>query len=366
LVNALVFQEILSRHQIAARSGRTVKTLQQVLDEDNLSDAFSDHWKFILNEIDYYPIFHIARGILIGFSADQSVDARLRALAHKARDIVRLRAAFRHDLMGRVYHTLLAEAKFLGTYYTSVPAATLLLKLALDPARWQSINWASVDQIGGLRVGDLACGTGTLLMAAADVITDNYARALPGSGMQPDLDRLHRILIEKVIHGYDVLPSAIHLTASTLATRAPQIRFTDAHLYSVPLGGADRRLGSIEFLGETAIQIPSDPFSPPAEAQQVTATGTTRRLQASLPDLDLCVMNPPFTRSVGGNLLFGSLPSTERRLLQQRLARILRGERTIPVLANSTAGLGSVFVAVANPHIKPGGRIALVLPRTLI
>ena len=32
-------------------------------------------------------------------------------------------------------------------------------------------------------------------------------------------------------------------------------------------------------------------------------------------------MNPPFTRSVGGNLLFGSLPPTERRKLQNELSR---------------------------------------------
>jgi hypothetical protein len=35
------------------------------------------------------------------------------------------------------------------------------------------------------------------------------------------------------------------------------------------------------------------------------------------------------------------------------------------VLASSTAGLGSVFVAVASPHIKTGGCMALVLPAAL-
>ena len=31
-----------------------------------------------------------------------------------------------HDLSGRLFHTLLTDAKFTGAYYTSVPAATLL------------------------------------------------------------------------------------------------------------------------------------------------------------------------------------------------------------------------------------------------
>ena len=41
-------------------------------------------------------------------------------------------AAFRHDLMGRIYHWLLHHAKYLGTYYTSVSSATLLLKTVPD------------------------------------------------------------------------------------------------------------------------------------------------------------------------------------------------------------------------------------------
>ena len=31
-----------------------------------------------------------------------------------------------HDLSGRLFHTLLTDAKFTGAYYTSVPAATML------------------------------------------------------------------------------------------------------------------------------------------------------------------------------------------------------------------------------------------------
>jgi len=60
---------------------------------------------------------------------------------------------------------------------------------------------------------------------------------------------------------------------------------------------------------------------------------------APLPELDLCVMNPPFVRSVGGNLLFGSMPD-QRGVMQGELARRVR-ETNLP--ASSTAGLGSVL-----------------------
>ncbi|MBI4235975.1 MAG: hypothetical protein HY688_01290 [Chloroflexi bacterium] len=362
LTNALIFQEVLSQHD-----GR-VQTLAQTLQTPDPATAFTQQWQFILTQINYYPIFHVAREILLGLSASPEVDRGLSALAQRARDVVRLRAAFRHDLMGRVYHTLLAEAKYLGTYYTSVPAATLLLKLALDPARWPGVDWADLDQVARLHIGDLACGTGTLLMAAADAVGDNYTAASARASEQPDLDALHRRLIELALYGYDVLPSAIHLTASTVALQAPGVPFQDTHLYSLPLGGPDHRLGSIEFLQGTAVQYPFDPFRVPLPARRVGARGETQQAQAPLPNLDLCVMNPPFTRSVGGNLLFGSVPESERGEMQKRLAQMLRraSRRRATPVASSTAGLGSVFVAVAHPHIRPGGRLALVLPKALL
>ena len=72
-------------------------------------------------------------------------------------------------------------------------------------------------------------------------------------------------------------------------------------------------------------------------------------------------MNPPFTRSVGGNLLFGSLPAAERPKLQKELSRRLKQRQ-----ASATAGLGAAFVAAASPKLRPGeGRLALVLPATV-
>ena len=87
---------------------------------------------------------------------------------------------------------------------------------------------------------------------------------------------------------------------------------------------------------------------------------------ATLPVLDLAIMNPPFTRSVGGNLLFGSLPSNDRRKLQDELSRRLKPTKGRERRATATAGLGAAFVAAASPKLRPGeGRLALVLPLTL-
>ena len=93
----------------------------------------------------------------------------------------------------------------------------------------------------------------------------------------------------------------------------------------------------------------------------MSGSGTRAVGRATLPDLDLAIMNPPFTRSVGGNLLFGSLPEGERRRLQDELSRRLKQRQ-----ATATAGLGASFVAAAAPKLRPGeGRLALVLPATV-
>jgi hypothetical protein len=82
-----------------------------------------------------------------------------------------------------------------------------------------------------------------------------------------------------------------------------------------------------------------------------------------LPKIDLCVMNPPFTRSVGGNLLFGNLPDKERADLQRKLQDIVKRRG---LSASITAGLGSVFFALGDQYLKEGGRLAFIVPRALL
>jgi len=350
--NALIFHEIL------ASADRRVGALLQVERSADPVSSLVATWALIEREIDYVPIFRVARSILEEL-ASGDIDEAIRELCHGAREVVRKRAALRHDLMGRVYHRLLLDAKYLATYYTSVPAATILSKLVFSPRRTQ-VDWSKPDAIREIRIADLACGTGTLLMAASEAVTDNHVRAAADAGLEPSLADVHRILLEDAIYGYDVLPTALHLTASTLALRASTTAFDHTNLHCMPLGGASRSLGSVEFLERRKANAPMVLFRQGVRirGQQGAAHGF-----AELPDLDFCLMNPPFARSVVGNLLFGSVPTADRRALQNRLARMLRDTQAE---ASSTAGLGAVFVAVADTAIKRGGRLGLVLSKALL
>lgn len=351
LVNALIFQEVLSR------GDARVQTLQRMRGADSVTSAVQDHWRYILTHINYFPIFGIALPILEQMSAGAELDASTRALVEVALGVVAMQASLRHDLAGRIYHRILEEAKYLGAFYTSVPAATMLLKVAFSQVG-ERTRWSSLESIAALRVCDLACGTGTLLMAAADAILDKYVTACASEHVAPDTQRLDSELVLSVIYGYDVLNAAIHLTASTLSLRAPAAPINTTHLFRMPLGGSGNALGSLEFLDRQ--RAPGTLFSAPTV---LTGQGPRSRPVERPPLLDVAAMNPPFTRSVGGNLLFGNLPDDERQRLQARLGNLMNSSER---LGNVTAGLGAPFVSLADDLIRDGGVLALVLPKTLL
>lgn len=356
LANAYIFQEQLSR------SDTRVDTLRTIDSGPDLVGATAKHWKWIWENINYVPIFQLGERVLNELpEGSHSTDAA-KALLAEAQAICRQQAALRHDLMGRIYHWLLHEAKYLGTYYTSVSAATLLLKLALS-REWET-DFTNPRELADFKIADLACGTGTLLMAAAQAVTDQYIQGRSEKDLpltEKDVSILHQTLMQNMLYGYDVLPTALHLTASTLALLAPEVAFRHMNLFVMPMGidHGQPRLGSLDFIGGSEIQTQ---FALDSSQLDTVRTGAAKSnyTNAKVPKINLCVMNPPFVRSVGGNLLFGSLPD-DRGLLQKELKAQVRG-----LSANITAGLGSAFVALADKNMAEGGRLAFVLPAALV
>ena len=166
LANAFIFQQ-----QLAETDGR-ITSLRKLANEKDLVGATAKHWKWIWVNVNYVPIFQLGERVLNELPNNSKF--AVEALLKEAISICSQQAALRHDLMGRIYHWLLHHAKYLGTYYTSVSSATLLLKLALA-AKWPQDFGDPVD-LASFKVADLACGTGTLLMAAAQALSDVYIR----------------------------------------------------------------------------------------------------------------------------------------------------------------------------------------------
>ena len=356
LFNALAFQDRL------AAANEDVPTVSETLGQG--ISGLRQAWRDICDNIDYVPVFELAADIL-GVLGDGPEEVQGPVIGYLVKAMEDTRRLEGHDLSGRLFHTLLTDAKFTGAYYTSVPAATLLSRLVFHD--WPpGVDWSDHEFPASLNVADLACGTGTLLMAVAA-----EAERLHTEAGGRDAPSLHKAMVEQALHGYDVQLSAVHFAATSLAMLNPDIQFDRMNLYVMPLGseGSNVSLGSLDFLGESeaAVQFALSTEGTgvgTSEAARVSGRGSrgaAEGVTATLPDLDLAIMNPPFTRSVGGNLLFGSLPPAERRKLQTELSRRLKSRQ-----ASATAGLGAAFVAAAAPKLRPGeGRLALVLPATV-
>jgi len=82
-----------------------------------------------------------------------------------------------------------------------------------------------------------------------------------------------------------------------------------------------------------------------------------------VPSFHLIVMNPPFTRNVGGNLIFGDLPSEERARLRGELRRLVEAHG---LRGAGQGGLASAFMTLADAYLEEGGRMAMILPKALM
>ena len=327
-------------------------------DWDGIGAKISDlraHWQFILDEINYVAIFKIALQILLKGNVTISPAQRLIDAASDVQEAARDGS----DLMGRVYHFLLADAKPLGAFYTSIPAATLMAGIALNPADLgENKKWADMNFIRKLRIADPACGSGTLLAAACWKLRDNFTRAdfqlrgihIDGKDKRQPIRELQRSLIEETIWGYDILETAAHLTATTLGMMSPEVDFKKAHIYRTIIGktGNGPAAGSLELL-EAA-----QPILFRRDDVQIE----TQKEADPLPPLDLCIMNPPFVRGTAGNESYSFLSGDEQVAVHSRMSDLAAKHNFVP------DGQGPGFVALACKNIKPGGRFAVILPAT--
>ena len=334
--------------------------LPPTAEPEDLRKALIKSWKQVLKR-DYAAIFQVALAILENLGDDPLLGTALANVQSTSASIAASRALGRHDLIGRVYHTLLADKKFLATYFTSVPAATLLAGLALQPDRWTHIDWGKDPTSGPpVLVGDLACGTGTLLLSSAAAVRRSWATARAEAGIPLDLPAFGQGLIEEGIQGYDVLAYALQICAATLLLGAPGAVVTKTGLHRMPFGGPGGRLGSLEFLtGKTEAQLWGDEVG-----HVIDLDNPEQKLaEIPLPEFDLVIMNPPFTRSVGGSQLLGSLDGPAFNQARQRLRDLCKKP---DVAATLTAGLGAPFVELAQRSVRPDGRLALVLPKSVL
>ena len=255
---------------------------QQCVKDSDPIGAFGRAWDLWL-AVDYKPIFATALSALNGCPQDSAFTAAVQETGEAALALTRDISGLRHDLLGRIFHTVLDSARYDGSFYTTTAAATLLASLAI---REDMCDWNDPEAIGKLRITDPACGTGTLLMAAAERIHD----LAPGSR---DDGQMARTLIERVLTGYDVNLTATHMAATTLGLLSPTTRFQNMKIGRAFLGvdgEGDAFLGSLEILDRQPRMM-----SWPGSVQAVTQIDDESDMVRPDPS-DIVIMNPPFTR----------------------------------------------------------------------
>ncbi len=360
LANAMVF------HDRVADMHDGVKHLHMVCGPD-VPDPQTEilaSWRDIL-AINYWPIFAIARDILSRMSP-QDAARILRVLRETAGKVSASGANIAHDLTGRIFQRLIADRKYLATFYTLPSSAALLARLAVSKMR--DVDWSDADAIGNLRVGDFACGTGALLAAVYEQFATRHENAGGRS------DDLHQVMMEEVLYGLDVMPSAIHITSATLSGVHPNVRFGGSRLYTLPYGrqrDGTVAIGSLELLQSSSVMSlmnTTDPALRTGSAGEETASN----IVVDVPDegFDVVIMNPPFTRNTGqegehigtANRAFAAFQATDadQREMGSRLKTLQRGTQ-----AHGNAGIASAFASLAHLKLKTGGVLALVLPLTV-
>ena len=190
-----------------------------------------------------------------------------------------------------------------------------------------------------------------------------------------DAAALHKVMMEEALYGCDVMPSAVHITGSTLSGVEPSVLFNSSHLYTMPYGrmvDSSVMIGSLELLQSSNVLTlfnTSDPAMRTGSAGEETAA----QIRAEFLDehYDLVIMNPPFTRATNHegahaditNPAFAAFDATraDQTAMGDRVNQL--GDDTC---YHGNAGIASAFAALAHKKIKPGGVLALVLPLSAV
>jgi len=309
------------------------KTIQQCIAHIDPVQSLIEAWETIL-ALDYKPVFETAVAALRSPPASPGFTASVKQAAQAGSTVAGNIAGLRHDLLGRVFHKVIPHAKNDGSYYTSTAAAILLTSIA-----HKSVSLP--EDTAKYKVLDPACGTGTLLMAVAEHIQNSHSNN-PSSA-------IGRVLIEDILHGYDINITATHLAATTLGLLSPAVDFAKMNINQCLYGLDSHNLpfvGSLELAGGQ-MQIVNWPTS-----VYTKVTGETA--DSAQPAFDLVIMNPPFTRD---SLRYKQFSATDQRKLRGKEKQLFSASPASP------SHSGGMFLVLGEQLTKSkDGTMAIVYP----
>ena len=315
------------------------QTLRECYASDNSVKALLDSWRLIL-AVDYKPIFEASRKVLKSCDGAR-FNKIIKDIIDWSETSLEHVSGLKHDILGRLFHIMLEDARYDGSFYTSVPASIILAGLAIRDSNDIPKN------LKDMRVIDPACGTGTLLMAVAERIKEI------GKTSKINYDPV--VIIENVLTGIDINETALHMTATTLGLLSPSTQFKNMNIRKAPFGKFNDgvAVGSLELYGKggTFPLYSSDDV----KATKQIETGEKQPSKSFSYSSDLVVMNPPFTRN---DLRHDQLGEDIEKKVKNREESIFNSAR---VKVNRTSS-GPMFLMLAEHLVKEGGVLAVIIP----
>ena len=326
------------------------------------ADALAKAWDEIL-QTDYAPVFRPALSIIENSPTFASLGPATRILASEIGRISDTVADLGYDHAGPLYHKILGSAESDGAFYTDNISALMLAGLALSP---DLVDWSDWDQATGLRILDPACGTGTILMAALKTIKDRMAAAKPMTAATTA--RAHKELVEKSIHGLDINYQATQLAASNLTLGAPSVDYEAMHIHTMRHGPQPDHtvaLGSVDLLPKAIGCEEQLNLIGHVKEADVSTPGLPADKLPDLQDVDVVLMNPPFTNNVKRAAKYSE---RDKKRMQHQELEIKREIRAADAAAAELIDLNSVrtfFTPLAEALLhEESGVLGKVLPTT--
>ena len=322
-------------HKLAKFNPDTITPIRQCETWRDTMNAWSE-----ILEIDYRSVFRPALESLQLLSEyGVLVKKVLLSLRQQVELIDNLYLGGVTDISSDMFPELATDRKVTAAFYTRMEVAELLAGVAFNFIPNDGRN---------LKIADFACGTGALLKAAYRQVRRR------AEGKQQNMQKLHQQYMEECLHGADIQPIAAHLTAAGLAGMHADSDYRHSNIICADV--RDGKTGSLDLLKSESLH---DLFG--GEAAAAVDDGQIHDFRPADNTFDLCIMNPPYSRSRGGIKVFDmeGLKPDERKKSVDELGRLLS-----KTFASMKAGMASAFCVLADKKLRDGGVLATVLPLT--
>ena len=336
LVNQIIFYHLLSKSRPNDFKELNEEGLGSLEDLQRYFDA--------VLKIDYRPVF--------GFKIASKLPPEILQPIKETISIIKLLKTERikQDVLGKIFHDLIPieVRKAVAAFYTNNQAAYLLANLAIHSPEEKVI--------------DLACGSGTLLVSA-------YKRKKVLHEMKAEFtEREHLRFLEQDLTGIDIMAFAGHLAAIHLSLQAPLYETQRVRLAvwdsTEPTVRPNNTIPTISRELKKAYSDPKlDVFSDDMgvvfkiDANSYVSKGSITPEgfggdALRLNKVDVVMMNPPFTRQE-------RLPEAYKNTLMSRFRQYSRW-------ITGQLGLHGYFIFLTDMFLDEGGRLAFVLPATVL